>query len=163
MLAAGIKPAEIVLADGGPKSHKSMEIVTNAGSTPVFAAPKNAAGLIVVTGKNRKFYTRHIPEKYWDIIDSIHNKRTRVEQSFSHDSGTYGFSRIPHLGKELSTQFTGLVNCETLLTALTAVKTNQFHLITRNGAFRRFGLAYQGLTLDQMQLSVNNPVITVHG
>ncbi|MHA1169513.1 MAG: hypothetical protein ACTSRU_16935, partial [Candidatus Hodarchaeales archaeon] len=141
--------------------HESMEMVIEAGSTPVFAGPKNAAGLVIVTEKNRKFYAHHIPKKYWVILDHIFNKRTRVEQSFHYDSGTYGFSRIPHLGEELSAQFTGLVNCETLLTALTAVKTDQFHLITRNGAFRRFGLAYQGLSLDQMQLTVGNPVTIV--
>ncbi len=161
MLAAGIKPAEIILADGGPKSHESMKLVLEAGSTPIFAAPKNAAGLIIVTEKNRKFYACHIPKKYWIILDCTFDRRTRIEQSFGHDSGTYGFSRIPHLGKELSSQFTGLVNCEILLTALTAVKTDQFHLVTRNGAFRRFGLAYQGLALDQMQQIADNPVATV--
>jgi len=158
MLAAGIRPAEITLADGGPKSHKSSEIVLEAGSTPIIAGPKNAAGLIIVTRKNRHFYTRHVPEKYWLILDPTYDKRTHVEQSLGYDSGTYGFSRIPHLGKELSTQFTGLVNCEILLTALTAVKTDQFHLVTRLGAFRRLGLAYQGLSLGQIQQFQKSPV-----
>jgi len=64
MIAARIEPAEITLADGGPKAHESQEIVRQAGSTPVFAGPKNAAGLIIVTDKNRYFYSRHIPGKY---------------------------------------------------------------------------------------------------
>lgn len=158
MIGAGIRPAEIILADGGPKAHKSAEMVTSAQSAPIIAAPKNAAGLVLVTEKNRLFYAKHIPEIYWPILDSTFDKRTRVEQDFGHDSGTYAFTRIPHLGKELSVQFTGLINCQALLTALTAIKTDQFHLVTRPGAFRKLGLAYQGLTLDEVQQYQKKPV-----
>lgn len=74
-----------------------------------------------------------------------------MEQSFGHDQERYALSKLPHLGFELSHQFIGLVNCEALLTALTAVKTDQFSLISRPGSFRRLGLAYQDLTLPQIQ------------
>lgn len=156
MIRAGIDPAEIILADGGPKAHKSSELVRDYGSTPIIAAPKNAAGLVLLTPKERRFYARHIPDKYWSILDDLFDKRTRVEQSFGHDQERYALNKIPHLGLELSHQFIGLVNCEALLTALTAVKTAQFHLVSRPGSFRRLGLAYQDLTLAHI-LQLQDP------
>lgn len=147
MVDATILPAEVLLADGGPKGQQSFTLVHQAGSTPLIAGPKNAAGLVLVTTKQRYFYARYTPQVYWSILDRLFDKRTRVEQSFGLDSRTYNLHQLPHLGYELSHQFVGLLNCGPLLTALTALKTDQFHLITRPGAFRRLGLAYQGLRL----------------
>ncbi len=158
MLAAGIEPAEVVLADGGPKAHASSIMVIEAGSIPLIAGPKNAAGHVIVTEKNRFFYARYVQREYWPILDSTYDKRTRVEQGFGLDSTTFNLFRIPYSGKALSTLFTGLLNCETLLTALTAVKTGQFNLIMCPSAFRKLGLAYQGVTLEYIHQLQNSPV-----
>ncbi|MFX1251282.1 MAG: hypothetical protein ACFFCZ_06715 [Promethearchaeota archaeon] len=74
-----------------------------------------------------------------------------MEQTLGYDKELYSLYRLPHLGLQLSHQFIGLVNCKVLLNALTAVKTDQFHLISRPGAFRNLGLDFQGLTLAQVQ------------
>ena len=158
MVEDGITPSDFVLADKGPKGHKSSILVSQAGSTPIIQAPKNAAGEIVVTEKDRLFYSQHIPPEIWTILDDLSDRRTRVEQSFGFDSTTYNLFGIPRESYARSYQFVGFVNCQPLLTALTAVKTNQFHLVQSPGAFRSLGLSFQELTFADMKAFQSTPV-----
>jgi len=156
MMEHEIAPAEIMIADGGPKGKTSRQCVQFFRSIPIFSAPKNAAGLVLVTAKNRLFYASDIPFKYRLILDRTFDHRTRVEQSFGYDSVTYNIKRIPHSGYNLSAQYIGLINCQRLLTAIAAVHTNQIGCLTAAGAFRRLSLANQDLSLPQVKLSINS-------
>ena len=55
MIADNVQPAEITLADGGPKAKNSRDLVKFFRSIPIFAGPKNAAGPTLITKKSRIF------------------------------------------------------------------------------------------------------------
>jgi len=153
MISHEILPAEIFLADGGPKSKETRELVKFFDSTPIIKGPKNAAGKILVTEKKRKFYADYIDPKYWLVLDSLYDLRTNVEQSFGYDLKVYHVQYLNRMSYEANLMYIGLVHCQSLLTALAAVTMNQTGLITRPGSFRNFSLYRQSAKLEEIQIA----------
>lgn len=153
MISDGVQPSRLVLADGGPKGKKTKDLVKFFQSIPIFPAPKNAAGVVLVTKKSRLFYDDDVPLEYHSILDSTYDHRTAIEQSFAYDHVVYNLQSLPYYLPELCELDIGLVNCEILLTALAAVQTNQFELITSRKAFRSLTLARQGWTWEELKQS----------
>lgn len=150
MIADGIQPSKLILADGGPKGKKTKDIVRFFRSDPIFPAQKNAAGKTLITKKSRLFYAADIPLEFHTILDSTYDHRTTVEESFAYDKIVYNLHTLPHYLPELCEVDIGLVNCEALLTAIAATQTNQFDLISTRKSFRRLGLAKQDMTWEKL-------------
>ena len=129
------------------KLKKNRDLVKFFRSIPIFAGSKNAAEPTLITKKSRIFYAVDTPSEYELILDKTYNLCTLVEQSFSYDFLAYNLSTVPHRLPDFVDQFIGLVNCQALLTALAAVYTDQYHLVSSCTAFRYLSLANQDTTL----------------
>ena len=130
----------LLIADAGPDSHPSNEVVIEKGIIPIIAARANSVGNILKTEKGNHFRAKYIPRIYHRLIGKLYNLRTTVERKISNDVVGYNRSKTLTRGKEWAKIYVSISNIATLLTALTAFKVGRHDLIRAPSAFRRLNI-----------------------
>jgi len=134
--STAIKPL-FLIADAGPDSHTSNEVVIDKGIIPIIAARANSVGNILKTEKGNHFRAQYIPRIYYRLIGKLYNLRTTVERKNSNEVVGYHRSKTTTRGSEWAKIYVAIGNIAALLTALTAFKVGRHDLIRAPGAFRR--------------------------
>jgi hypothetical protein len=129
-----------LIADAGPDSHPSNEVVIEKGIVPIIAARANSVGKILKTEKGNHFRAQYIPRIYHKLLGKFYNLRTTVERKNSNDVVGYNRSRTSTRGSEWAKIYVLVSNAAALLTALTAFKVGRLDLIRAPGAFRRLSV-----------------------
>jgi len=129
-----------LIADAGPDSHPSNEIVIEKGIIPIIAARANSVGNILKTEKGNHFRAQYIPRIYNRLLGKLYNLRTTVERKNSNEVVGYHRSKTPTRGSEWAKIYVSIGNIVSLLTALTAFKVGRYDLIRAPGAFRRLNI-----------------------
>jgi len=129
-----------LIADAGPDSHPSNEVVIEKGIIPIIAARANSIGNILKTEKGNHFRAQYIPRMYHKSLGKIFNLRTTVERKNSNDVVGYNRSKTPTRGNEWAKIYVSISNIAALLTALTAFKVGRHDLIRAPSAFRRLNI-----------------------
>ena len=126
-----------LIADAGPDSHPSNEVVIEKGIIPIIAARANSVGNILKTEKGNHFRAQYIPRIYYRLLVKLYNLRTIVERKNSNEVVGYHRSKTSTRGSEWAKIYVSIGNIAALLTALTAFKVGRHDLIRAPGAFRR--------------------------
>ena len=134
--STAIKPL-FLIADAGPDSHPSNEVVIEKGIIPIIAARANSVGNILKTEKGNHFRAQYIPRIYYRLLGKLYNLRTIVERKNSNEVVGYHRSKTLTRGSEWAKIYVSIGNIAALLTALTAFKVGRHDLIRAPGAFRR--------------------------
>jgi hypothetical protein len=134
--STAIKPL-FLIADAGPDSHPSNEVVIEKGIIPIIAARANSVGNILKTEKGNHFRAQYIPRIYYRLLGKLYNLRTIVERKNSNEVVGYHRSKTLTRGSEWAKIYVSIGNITALLTALTAFKVGRHDLIRAPGAFRR--------------------------
>jgi hypothetical protein len=129
-----------LIADAGPDSHPSNEIVIEKGIIPIIAARANSVGNILKTEKGNHFRAQYIPRIYHKLLGKLYNLRTTVERKNSNDVVGYHRSKTSTRGSEWAKIYVSVSNAVALLTALTAFKVGRHDLIRAPGAFRKLNI-----------------------
>ncbi len=129
-----------LIADAGPDSHPSNEVVIEKGIIPIIAARANSIGTILKTEKGNHFRAQYISRIYHKLLGKIFNLRTTVERKNSNDVVGYNRSKTPTRGNEWARTYVSISNIAALLTALTAFKVGRHDLIRAPSAFRRLNI-----------------------
>jgi hypothetical protein len=137
--STAIKPL-FLIADAGPDSHPSNEVVIEKGIFPIIAARANSVGNILKTEKGNHFRAQYIPRIYHRLIGKLYNLRTTVERKNSNDVVGYNRSKTLTRGNEWAKIYVSISNIAALLTALTAFKVGRHDLIRAPSAFRRLNI-----------------------
>jgi hypothetical protein len=125
-----------MVADAGPDSHPSNQVVIDHGVIPIIAARANSVGMILKTETGIHF-REYIPRKFHRLLGKIYNLRTTVERKNSNEVVGYNRSKTPTRRIEWAKMFVSIGNIAALLTALTAFKVGRKDLIRAPTAFRR--------------------------
>ena len=126
-----------MVADAGPDSHTSNQVVIDHGVIPIIAARANSVGTILKTETGTHFRGIYIPRKFHILLGKIYNLRTIVERKNSNEVVGYNRSKTPTRRIEWAKMFVSIGNITSLLTALTAFKVGRKDLIRAPTAFRR--------------------------
>ena len=126
-----------LIADAGPDSHPSNEVVIEKGIIPIIAARANSVGYILKTEKGNHFRAQYIPRIYYRLLGKLYNLRTIVERKNSNEVVGYHRSKTSTRGSEWAKIYVSIGNIAALLTALTAFKVGRLDLIRAPCAFRR--------------------------
>jgi hypothetical protein len=129
-----------LIADAGPDSHPSNEVVIEKGIIPIIAARANSIGNILKTEKGNHFRAQYIPRMYHKSLGKLYNLRTTVERKNSNDVVGYNRSKTPTRGNEWAKIYVSISNIAALLTALTAFKVGRHDLMRAPSAFRRLNV-----------------------
>jgi Transposase DDE domain len=129
-----------LIADAGPDSHPSNEVVIEKGIVPIIAARANSVGNILKTETGHHFRAQYIPRIYNRLLGKLYNLRTTVERKNSNEVVGYHRSKTPTRGSEWAKIYVSIGNIVSLLTALTAFKVRRHDLIRAPGAFRRLNI-----------------------
>jgi hypothetical protein len=129
-----------LIADAGPDSHPSNEVVIQKGIVPIIAARANSIGNILKTEKGTHFRAQYIPRVFHKLLGKLYNIRTTVERKNSNEVVGYHRSKTPTRGSEWAKNYVSISNAVALLTALTAFKVGRHDLIRSPGAFRRLSV-----------------------
>ena len=129
-----------LIADAGPDSHPSNEVVIEKGIIPIIAARANSVGNILKTEKGNHFRAQYIPRIYYRLLGKLYNLRTTVERKNSNEVVGYHRSKTPTRGREWAKIYVSIGNIASLLTALTAFKVGRHDLIRAPSAFRRLDI-----------------------
>jgi len=129
-----------LIADAGPDSHPSNEVVIEKGIVPIIAARANSVGNILKTEKGHHFREQYISRIYHKVLGKLYNLRTTVERKNSNEVVGYHRSKTPTRGSEWAKVYVSIGNIAALLTALTAFKVGRHDLIRSPGAFRRLNI-----------------------
>ena len=129
-----------LIADAGPDSHPSNEVVIEKGIIPIIAARANSIGNILKTEKGNHFRAQYIPRIYYRLIGKLYNLRTTVERKNSNDVVGYNRSKTLTRGNEWAKIYVSISNIAALLTALAAFKVGRHDLIRAPSAFRRLNI-----------------------
>ena len=129
-----------LIADAGPDSHPSNEIVIEKGIIPIIAARANSVGNILKTGRGNHFRAQYIPRIFHKLLGKLYNLRTTIERKNSNDVVGYHRSKTTTRGSEWAKIYVSVSNAAALLTALTAFKVGRHDLIRAPGAFRRLNI-----------------------
>jgi len=136
-MKSGTHKPLIMVADAGPDSHVSNEVVIDNGVIPVIAARANSVGTILKTETGTHFRGMYIPRIFHILLGKIYNLRTIVERKNSNEVVGYNRSKTPTRRIEWAKMFVSIGNINALLTALTAFKVGRQDLIRAPTAFRR--------------------------
>jgi len=126
-----------MVADAGPDSHTSNQVVIDHGVVPVIAARANSVGLILKTETGTHFRGIYIPRAFHSLLGKIYDLRTTIERKNSYEVVGYNRSKMPARRIEWAKLFVSIGNITTLLTALTAFKVGRHDLIRAPTAFKR--------------------------
>jgi hypothetical protein len=129
-----------LIADAGPDSHPSNEVVIEKGIIPIIAARANSVGNILKTEKGTHFRAQYIPRVFHKLLGKLYNLRTTVERKNSNEVVGYRRSKTSTRGSEWAKIYVSVSNAAALLTALTAFKVGRCDLIRAPGAFRRLSV-----------------------
>ncbi|HWQ73203.1 MAG TPA: transposase [Desulfitobacteriaceae bacterium] len=129
-----------LIADAGPDSHLSNEVVIEKGIFPIIAARANSVGNILKTETGHHFRAQYIPRIYNRLLGKLYNLRTTVERKNSNEVVGYHRSKTPTRGSEWAKIYVSISNIASLLTALTAFKMGRHDLIRAPSAFRRLNI-----------------------
>lgn len=129
-----------LIADAGPDSHPSNEVVIEKEIIPIIAARANSVGNILKTEKGTHFRAQYIPRVFHKLLGKLYNIRTTVERKNSNEVVGYHRSKTPTRGSEWAKIYVSVSNAAALLTALTAFKVGRHDLIRAPGAFRRLNV-----------------------
>lgn len=129
-----------LIADAGPDSHPSNEVVIEKGIVPIIAARANSVGNILKTETGHHFRAQYIPRIYNRLLGKLYNLRTTVERKNSNEVVGYHRSKTHTRGSEWAKIYVSIGNIVSLLTALTAFKVGRYDLIRAPGAFRRLNI-----------------------
>ncbi len=129
-----------LIADAGPDSHPSNEVVIEKGIIPVIAARANSVGNILKTETGTHFRAQYIPRVFHKLLGKLYNIRTTVERKNSNEVVGYHRSKTPTRGSEWAKIYVSVSNAAALLTALTAFKVGRHDLIRAPGAFRKLNV-----------------------
>lgn len=126
-----------MVADAGPDSHTSNQVVIDHGVIPVIAARANSVGTILKTESGTHFRGMYIPRIFHRLLGKIYDLRTTIERKNSYEVVGYNRSKMPARRIEWAKLFVSIGNIAALLTALTAFKVGRQDLIRAPTAFRR--------------------------
>jgi hypothetical protein len=134
------KKPVFLIADAGPDSHLSNELVIEKGIIPIIAARANSIGNILKTENGNHFRAQYIPRNYYRLIGKLYNLRTTVERKNSNDVVGYNRSKTLTRGNKWAKIYVSISNIAALLTALAAFKVGRHDLIKAPSAFRRLNI-----------------------
>jgi hypothetical protein len=146
--STAIKPL-FLIADAGPDSHPSNEVVIEKGIIPIIAARANSVGNILKTEKGNHFRAKYIPRIYHRLIGKLYNLRTIVERKNSNDVVGYNRSKTLTRGNEwakiyvsistLTSIFVGnILNLRALSNSLTFLGTSVIIFFSPKSMFLTF-------------------------
>ena len=74
-----------MVADAGPDSHTSNQVVIDHGVIPVIAARTNSVGTILKTESGTHFRGMYIPRVFHRLLGKIYDLRTTIERKNSYE------------------------------------------------------------------------------
>lgn len=134
--------SKILIADAGPYSNASLQLVKRAGIIPLIYARKNIKRHVIKIAPRKYINTSHIPLEMIPALKQLLNLRTKIERSFSPARVVYHVERMNNRGMENAQMNVGKLKCTELLTALTAVKLHRPDLVTCPTAFRKYSPSF---------------------
>src|SRR5674536_382296 len=88
-----------MVADAGPDSHTSNQVIIDHGVIPIIAARTNSVGTILKTETGTHFREIYIPRKFHILLGKIYNLRTIVERKNSNE--IVGYLSLIHISEPM--------------------------------------------------------------
>ena len=125
------------LADRGPSGADTQNLCASIGCRPIMPLSSNVKnGVRETSHTHHHFYSRFIDGASDEIINSLYDVRTRVEEHYAHNDVVYEMRRIHGCGKEMTDISIYLTNCLGVLIPLTAFKIGRPDLMWSPSSFR---------------------------
>ena len=154
-MTLGFPPSTILLADAGPYSNKSLDLVHSHGIIPLIFARKNIKKYVIKVATRKYINTLRVPPEMIEHLNRLLNMRTNVEREFSPAKVVYHADRMNNRGIENSRMCIGKLKCIELLTALTALKIHRLDLIKKPTAFKAYRPEFSVMALEEKLSNVN--------
>ena len=148
--------SQILLADAGPYSIKSLKLVKSFGIIPLIYARKNIKLHVIKVDTRKYINISYIPASIITYLRTLLNIRTGIERSFAPARVVYNASRMNNRGMENSKINIGKLKCIELLTA---IKVRRLDLTNIPTAFSDFRGAYSVKALKIPQFEKFNSIL----
>ena len=152
----GFPASTILIADAGPYSNESLDLVYSHGIIPLIFARKNIKKNVIKVATRKYINLLRVPPEMIQHLSRLLDMRTKVEREFSLAKVVYHVDRMNNRGIENSRMCIGKLKCIELLTALTALKIHRLDLIKKPTAFKAYRPEFSVMALEEKLSNVNS-------